>query len=167
MKVKISIKTVFFIILAVFFVFADRFLKALSLKGFFDRPIPLLGNFFFLSYVKNYYIAFSIPFSGPILTGIIGLIILTLLFYWVKFFFSPGPEPSRTKLLYPLSILIIGAILNFTDRIEYGFVIDYLYLKLFTVFNLADCLICGSVIWLVIFSSQKNRSAVSKLNSAS
>jgi signal peptidase II len=150
-----SLKTVALIILAVFFVAADRFLEALCLNGFFDQPIPIISNFFSLSYVKNYYIAFSIPFSGPILTGIIGLIIVTLLIYWLKPLLPSRNTPSIIELNYPLTILIIGAILNFTDRIKYGFVIDYFYLRYFTIFNLADIMIVTGVCWLLIFNKNK------------
>ena len=157
----ISKKTVAFTILAVFFVIADRWLKALSLQGYFDRPFPLVGNFFSLNFAKNFYIAFSIPFSGPILTAIIGIIILILLYYWIKSVAAKTVGKPCELNPYILSLLIIGAALNFADRIEHGFVVDYFYLRYFTVFNLADCLICFSVIWLLFFSFKKNRSAVS------
>jgi signal peptidase II len=147
---KISKKTVLFIILAVFFVVADRFLKFLCLQGYFNQPPPILGNFFSLEFVKNYYISFSIPLSGPILTAAIGLIILALLIYWLKILFSPNLQSSIFNLQVPLAILITGAILNFIDRIRYGFVIDYFNLKYFTVFNLADIMIVIGVIILII-----------------
>lgn len=149
MKLNISKKTVIFVILAVFFVAADRFLKALCLKGFFDQPIPIVGNIFTLHYVKNQYIAFSLPFSGPILTAIIGIIILALTIYLLKSLFSQNTN------FYSLTILIIGAILNFTDRLKYGYVIDYFDLKYFTIFNLADIMIVASVVWLIIFNKKK------------
>jgi signal peptidase II len=152
---KISIKTVALIILAVFFVLADRFFEALCLKGWFDQPMPIIGDLFSLRYVKNYYIAFSIPFSGPILTGIIGLIIVILLIYWLKPLLSNHDNSPTLKLNYPLTILIIGAILNFTDRVKYGFIIDYFYLKYFTIFNLADIMIVTGVCWLIIFNKKK------------
>jgi signal peptidase II len=156
-----SIKTVVLIIVAVFFVLADRFLKALCLKGFFDNPVPLIGNFFSLHYVRNFYIAFSIPFSGPILTALIGLIILILLAYWLKIFFSAGHSAQISQVGYPLTILILGAILNFTDRILYGFVIDYFDLKYFTIFNLADIMIVSGVC-LILFGNIKPNSAPDK-----
>jgi signal peptidase II len=147
-----SLKTVILLIAAVFFVLADRFFEALCLNGWLDQPIPIIGDLFSLRYVKNYYIAFSIPFSGPILTGIIGLIIVILLIYWLKPFLSTHKDSPAVKLNYPLTILIIGAILNFTDRVKYGFVIDYFYLKYFTVFNLADIIIVVGVFFLIINS---------------
>jgi signal peptidase II len=149
-KIHISKKTVTFIVLAVFFVVLDRFLEALCLHGYFDHPVTIIGDIFTLSYVKNYYIAFSLPFSGPILTALIGIIILTLLIYWLKLVFFTNLKFRTSNIGYALTILIIGAILNFTDRIKFGFVIDYFYLKYFTIFNLADIMIVGGVIFLIV-----------------
>jgi signal peptidase II len=151
-NLQIQKKTVLFIILAVFFVVLDRFLEALCLYGYFDQPVPIIGNIFSLNYVKNYYIAFSLPFSGPILTAIIGLIILLLTIYLLKSLFSPNTKHQILNTKYALTVLIIGAILNFTDRLKFGFVIDYFYLKYFTIFNLADMMITFSTISLLIIS---------------
>ncbi len=152
---RISIKTVIFIILAVFFVIADRFLTVLSFNGLLDRPIPIIGNFFTLNFVKNFYIAFSIPFSGPLLTALIGAIILALLIYWIKLFIPYSRFAIPNSVLAPLTILILGAILNFTDRILYGFVIDYFSLQYFTVFNLADIMITLSIAWMIFTIRKK------------
>jgi signal peptidase II len=154
-NLRIQKKTVLFIILAVFFVILDRFLEALCLYGYFDQPVPIIGNIFSLNYVKNYYIAFSLPFSGPILTISIGLIIIFLMFYLVR---TVVPNPKLqipNPNFYPLTILIIGAILNFTDRIKLGYVVDYFDLKYFTIFNLADIMIVTSVIYLLITLRRK------------
>lgn len=153
---RLSKKTVTFIILAVFFVVADRFLKALCLSGVFDTPINIVGNIFSLHYVKNPHIAFSLPFSGPILTTLIGIIILILIIYLLKSIFSPNLKSKISNLKYPLTLLIIGAILNFTDRIKFGFVIDYFDLKWFTIFNLADIAISVAVLY-ILFNNRKNR----------
>lgn len=156
---KIAKKTTLFIVLVVFFVALDRSLKTLCLKGFFDQPHYLIPNIFSLNYAKNYGIAFSLPLSGPILTIVIGLIILILLAYWLKMFKLRSMPNDKCQMInasfYALTILIIGAILNFTDRIRYGFVIDYFDLKYFTVFNLADIMIVCAVADLLILSSKK------------
>ena len=155
---KISKKTTIFIILVVFFVALDRFLKTLCLKGFFDQPLPLVGDIFSLHFVKNYYIAFSLPLGGLLLSIITGIIILVLLAYWLKLFKQSLIPNTKYQILntniYYLTILIIGAIINFTDRIFFGYVIDYLDLKYFTVFNLADIAICFGVLTILLLKSK-------------
>jgi signal peptidase II len=143
---KISKKAIVFSIILAFFVILDRFLKALCLKGVLNKPVPIFGDILSLHFTKNYYISFSIPFSGPVLTILISTIILILLFFLLKSF-----KKSEKKLLSSnqqclLTILIIGAIINLTDRLKFGYVIDYFNLKWFTVFNVADIFISTSIL---------------------
>ncbi|MFA5248448.1 MAG: signal peptidase II [Patescibacteria group bacterium] len=145
LKNRISKKTTIFTILAVFFVILDRFLKVLCSKGLLDKPFPLFGDILGLHFAKNYYISFSIPLSGPILTTAIGIIILILLVYLIKTF--------KTQL--SLLILIIGATINFIDRLKFGYVIDYFDLKWFAVFNIADCFIVLGIFFLLIKQIKK------------
>jgi len=150
-KLKISKKTAFFIIFVVFFVLLDRVIVALCLSGFFNEPVSVIGNIFSLYYVKNYGIAFSLPFYGLFLNIIIGLIILSLVVFFIKsFYLSNNQTQNMSK--YPLTILVVGAILNLVDRLKFGFVIDYFNLKYFTVFNLADIMIVAGVLLLIIFN---------------
>ncbi|MBU1778489.1 signal peptidase II, partial [Patescibacteria group bacterium] len=58
--------------------------------------------------------------------------------------------------------IIFGAISNLTDRLEYGYVIDYFSLKYFTIFNLADVMIVIGVFCLfkkiaILFYAKQNR----------
>lgn len=153
---KISKKAILFTAILAFFVILDRFLKALCLKGLLDKPFPILGDIFSLHFAKNYYISFSLPFSGPLLTTTIGLIILILLGFLLKSFIAPKAESLNKNQQYLLTILIIGAIINLADRLKFGYVIDYFDLKWFTVFNIADIAISGSVIALILLNFSKN-----------
>jgi signal peptidase II len=146
---KLSKKAIIFTIIIAFFVVLDRFLKALCLNGALDDRFPIFGDIFGLHFAKNYYIAFSLPFSGPALTFLIGLIILILLTYWIKMLRQIANCQLPIANFHALTILIIGAILNFTDRLIFGYVIDYFDLKWFTVFNLADVFICFSVLYIL------------------
>lgn len=136
-----------YLILAVFFIFLDRLLKILAINFYFIDTYELIGKYLQFSLAKNYYIAFSIPFSGILLNIIISILILFILLYLLIL---------NTKQKYKTSGLLIfvvfGAISNLIDRLKYGFVIDYLDLKYFTVFNVADIMIvCGIFSFFVIY----------------
>ena len=141
-------KTALFIILAVFLLLVDRFLKILAIGGIFDQPIWILKNWFSLHFSPNPFIAFSLPVSGVILEVVIGLIILSLLYCFVVLL-----KQRKLSVSVFLFFTIVGAMSNFFDRLRYGFVIDYFDLKYFTVFNLADLMIVGGV--LLLFFNQK------------
>ncbi len=51
--------------------------------------------------------------------------------------------------------MITGAISNIIDRLSYGYVIDYLSLRYFTVFNLADVMISSGAIILILKNLKK------------
>lgn len=75
--------------------------------------------------------------------------------YLLKSLFSPNTKQQTPNTSYALTILTIGAILNLTDRVFYGFVIDYFDLKYFTIFNLADIMITAGIVWLIISNWSK------------
>jgi signal peptidase II len=51
---------------------------------------------------------------------------------------------------YPLIFILAGAFSNLLDRMRYGCVIDFIDLKIWPVFNLADIFICLGVFFLII-----------------
>lgn len=132
--------------IAVFFICLDKFLKFLAIRGFLNRPQPIkiIGEIFQLNFIPNHNIAFSLPFSGLWLNFMIGAIIILLIYWFINLF---GKRKIHETAC--LAFIILGAAGNLLDRLKYGFVIDYLDLKYFTVFNLADIMIAGGVILLL------------------
>jgi len=130
-------------VIAMFFL-ADRLLKIVALKQL--EPKVLLNQLFLFNFTKNYNISFSLPLNGPILNVLIILIILGLMFTIFKLILK---EKSLTTNPLLLTFILFGAISNMTDRLKYGYVIDYLELKNFTVFNIADVMISFGVLILI------------------
>lgn len=149
-KQRILLNIAYIFIVAMFFI-GDRILKKIAInQGLFDS-LPIFGDIlkFRLLYNKN--IAFSLPVSGPILTIAIAIIILTLAIYLIYLLRN---RSSSRIIVFIFSLILFGALSNFIDRILYGAVIDYLDLKLFTVFNLADLMISGGLI-VYLFNHKK------------
>ena len=72
---------------------------------------------------------------------IIVILLITVILFIRK---SQFPIPGLTVFL------VLGAASNLYDRLKYEYVIDYIDLKWFTVFNLADSMIvvgAGLLIW--------------------
>jgi signal peptidase II len=139
-------KMVIVFLITIFFVILDRFLKIISLGGF---TYAIIDNFLNFTFVKNYFIAFSIPISGIILNYLIFSIILILLYIFLL------EKKPNTKIA--LFIIILGASSNLFDRIIYGYVIDYLGVKWFTVFNVADTMIVFSIFYLLFNEYRKQK----------
>jgi signal peptidase II len=76
----------------------------------------------------------SIISNKVILLFLIGCIIAFLAYLLLK-------NKNNIYYLSGLFCIILGAISNFIDRLTYGYVIDYIDVRFFTVLNMADMII--------------------------
>ena len=134
--------------IAIFFI-ADRWLKILAVAQAGNPGTRLIGDFLSFSFTPNRYIAFSLPLSGWFIIGLILGIIVVLIFTIIYLIIN---KKSDILTILLLTIILLGAISNMLDRYLYGYVIDYLSLRYFTVFNLADAMISVGVI-IVLFKN--------------
>jgi len=142
LKKNKSIIIIFFMIM--FFVL-DRFLKILSFKT--KEDFSIIKDFLKFTFFPNEFISFSIPFSGTSLKIILSLLLILIIFYLMLNFKSK----KYNEFLAFFSIFL-GALSNFFDRIYYSYVVDYLNLMFFSVFNLADVLIVGGCFYLIFLN---------------
>ncbi len=107
--------------------------------------MTFIKQFFYLSAQSNKGIAFGIPL-GHSLQLIASVFILGFLIY---FGFKYLLREKRNLFLnqFLLGIIVGGAIGNLINRIRLGYVIDFIVLKPFPVFNIADV---GITIGLII-----------------
>lgn len=124
------------IIMAMFFI-VDRILKYFAVRNLL--PKLSMGGIFKLAFTPNSFISFSLPLSGTPLWIMISLIIFVLVFYIIYLIINKKSETLEVVLL---ATILFGAIGNIIDRLNYGFVIDYLEIKNFAVFNFSDAMIC-------------------------
>ncbi len=142
----------FLIILAIASI--DQIIKFQILENvmLFDQ-IEVIKNFFYITYIKNYGIAFGM-FQDKILFFIIttAIIASVIIYLIVKL------KNKNMALTVSLSVILGGAIGNLIDRIRLGFVIDYLQFSIFPpVFNFADsCVVVGALVVSVLILFDKN-----------
>jgi len=141
-------------IVAVFLFILDRYIKLQAMA--LAAPVELISDILRFNFAKNYNIAFSLPLGGPILIAFICLIIGGIIIYTLKL--AKNNEWINVGLL---TNILFGAISNLLDRFKYGYVVDYIDLKYFTVFNLADTMIVVGVFLIIIitFINEKFRNA--------
>ena len=115
------------------------------------ESIELIRNFFNLTYVRNTGVAWSIFENKMILIIIVSALIITIM---IGYIYKERPKESILKIAYAL--ILGGAIGNFLNRIVYGYVIDFIDIRIFgynyPIFNLADTFIVIGVIILIIFT---------------
>lgn len=115
----------------------------------FKGHIPVIPGVFELQYCENTGVAFSLLEDQRWL--FIPLSLLVTVIMLVVLFRSPM---NRYKTFVATCVLIVaGGIGNLIDRIAYGYVIDFLYLKLidFPIFNFADCCVTIGAVLLFVF----------------
>ena len=129
----------------------DQVTKRLVLTGFkLGESVPVLGDFFHLTYVRNTGAAFGFlahANEGFRVPFFIAVPVLAL--FAVAYVFRRIQDDDR-KLSFALSLVIGGAIGNLLDRLRLGFVVDFLDFHWhedyhFPAFNIADSAICIGV----------------------
>ena len=113
------------------------------------ETIPVIKNFFHLTYVSNDGMAFGINFPGGIYIFTIASFILTLFLIGYLWYERKGDIILRISL----SLIIAGAIGNFIDRAMYKEVVDMFDFIFFGyhwyIFNVADSSVTvGMIIYL-------------------
>ncbi len=129
----------------------------MAVNLYFGNGINIFGDFLKLNFAKNYNISFSLPFNGIFLNITVIFIILGLIYNLIYAI----NKKRRLEAVFLVSV-ILGAISNLTDRLKHGYVIDYLDLSYFTVFNIADIMIVAGVIgigWVMLAFDNKEKTA--------
>ncbi|HPT08642.1 MAG TPA: signal peptidase II [bacterium] len=135
-------KNIVVILLITMFFVLDRYLKFLAIN--FKEDFFIIKNVLKFTFFPNEFISFSIPFSGVVLN-----IVLIILLILVIIFLIWSLRKKRINDFLASLAVFFGATSNFIDRIFFSYAIDYLDLKFFPVFNLADILIVGGCFYLI------------------
>ena len=124
-------------------------------------PEMEITSFLNLVLVQNKGISFGLFSRYEIgwLISILTIGIVVVLFIWMR-------KLERAILALPFSLIIGGAIGNLIDRLNYGFVVDFIDFHFFgwhwPAFNVADSAITVGVIFLLIASFSNNFKLFSK-----
>lgn len=132
---------------------ADFFSKRWALATLKNgRTVDLIHGFFDFEYVENRGAAFGI-FQGRVMPlTVVSLLILALL---VFYYFRYGRKNKITSVA--LALIMGGAAGNITDRIIYGYVVDFIHFHIgdtyhFPTFNVADVMVVSGVILMLIYT---------------
>ena len=124
---------------------SDQLTKLLVTATFAPaQHLPLLGPVLSLTYVQNTGAAFGLfqghPGAFVVVSVVVGV--------WVVIELR-RPSARGWATQTPLALILGGAIGNLIDRLRVGYVIDFLDLRVWPVFNVADSCITIGVGWLL------------------
>lgn len=126
----------------------DRWTKNLAIEHLLDsgvRSIPVVGDYLRLTYVENRGAAFGLFQEQTTFFILVGLIVIGVIIASYRYM----PEPGWL-LNICLGLQMGGAIGNLIDRIRVGYVVDFIDLGWWPVFNIADSAICIGVAGLAL-----------------
>lgn len=145
---------IFFVLTAAVFGI-DQLTKYWIVSNFYPgESLPLLGELLYLTYVRNPGAAFGLfAYKTHFFIIISGIMIILMVI-------GAFQIPPRLMLLRLGMAVVLGGILgNLYDRIQTGYVVDFLDLRFWPVFNIADLAIVLGVIMFAIGLSFSPREA--------
>jgi len=107
------------------------------------------NNFIRIHFIKNTGAGFGILQNQMILLTIISFIVAVILISQYK-------RISKERLPQVVFALFLGGVLgNFIDRVSRGYVVDFIDLSFWPVFNIADAAITVAVIGIIVYYWKK------------
>ncbi len=138
-----SIRTALLLATALAVFVLDQVTKAVIRQLLLDsgtNSIPILGQWFKLTYVENRGAAFGLFQNQSVFFIIVGVLVVGGILVGQRYI--PG---HKTALALCLGMQLGGAVGNMVDRIRYGHVFDFMELPHWPVFNVADSAIVVGV----------------------
>ena len=134
-------------VLTILILLIDRITKLLALN--IKNSIPVIKNVFHLTLSKNTGGGFSLFQGQKIFLIIISiLMILAILYYYNK---------VSKKFYIAFAFILAGTIGNLIDRLYFGYVIDFIDLRVWPIFNIPDiALTAGAIILIYQVIKEKN-----------
>jgi signal peptidase II len=123
----------------------DQWSKWLIERAFTPgQSLPILSPVLHLTYVQNTGAAFGLFKGMTALLSVLSAVVAA----WISLELRRSPRGDGK--LWALSLVLGGALGNLIDRVWRGYVVDFIDLRIWPVFNLADSAITIGVIWLLL-----------------
>lgn len=102
--------------------------------------LPVVADLFHITYILNPGAAFGILENQRTLFILIAaLLLISFVYYYPKL------RSDRLSLKIGATLLVGGAVGNLIDRIQTGYVVDFIDFRIWPIFNVADMAIVGGV----------------------
>ena len=132
---------------------ADQLTKQFVIARFVPgESLPLLPPLLHLTYVQNTGAAFGL-FKGQQRLFVIMAVVMIFYLFWML----RRGAPMNSRSAWACALALGGAVGNLIDRVRLGYVIDFIDLRVWPVFNLGDSAITVGVVLLLLESLRAGR----------
>jgi signal peptidase II len=131
----------------------DQYTKKFVIDTFLPGESKIaIPHLLFWTFVQNTHGAFGLFGSSPVL--LVGMALVVLAVFWFAF-----REAAAKSILVQIAFgaIVGGAIGNIVDRFHYHFVVDFIDLRWWPVFNVADSCITIGVALLILQSIKREQ----------
>ncbi len=118
-------------------------------------PLDLLSGVLDLRYTENHDTAFSVldrlhfPGKAAVITLLGAVALAAIAFAWWRRRSAPGIEQAG------FALVVAGALGNVSDRLVRGYVVDFIHVAHWPVFNVADAAIVAGAFTLLLARSDR------------
>ena len=133
----------------------DQFTKHIIVSDFQPGESRIfIPHFLYWTYVQNTHGAFGLFGSSAFV--LVGMAVVVLAVFWFAF-----REAAAKSIVVQIAFggIVGGAIGNIVDRFHYHFVVDFVDLRWWPVFNVADSCITVGVALLILTSLKREQPA--------
>jgi len=121
--------------------------------------MPVFENIFHLTLVHNRGAAFGLLPDAAVFFIVVALVCIAAIAgaFWRPHLFTRlfGLRVTDSRVGMGLALILGGALGNLIDRLRHGYVIDFLDLRVWPVFNFADTAItCGGLLIVLVLVRQ-------------
>ena len=150
---------IFYLLALVMLVFDQIFKYLVHKLMYFGQSIPVYSSFVKLTYVRNTGAAFSlfVGFSSYLI--VIGIAVVIAVIY-----FHHRLSSKNYWMQTALAFVLGGSLGNLLDRIFRSYVIDYIDITVWPVFNFADIMINVGVIMIAMKLFEKEAEEIHEIN---
>ena len=138
------------VLMVILLIGLDRLTKWLAAL-YLSNPVEIIP-YLSLRYEQNSGIAWSIPIPYQILVPV-SILLLCL----IPFFIIKELNLKHVAAQAALALLIAGGLGNVYDRIVYGYVVDFISVGMWPVFNFADSYLTIGIFIILLFYAKIKR----------
>lgn len=136
-------------VLVIFFL--DQYSKFLvSLKLVTGESLPVIKDILHITFVKNTGAAFGLFKNSTVIFILISVAAVVVISGFILRSIQRGDFSSKPLFNTGLVLIVSGAMGNLVDRFRFGYVIDFIDVRIWPVFNIADTSITIGTIFLLI-----------------
>jgi signal peptidase II len=155
----VRLRLLFLIVLCVSLVGCDHATKELAYSSFREDPEKLWAGALTLTYTENRDMAFGL--LSPLLgvearLWVLSILKAAALSFGIGYLLVRFRKGTWGELL-AVTLLVAGAAGNLLDRVTRGYVVDFLHIPHWPVFNVADIVVCMGYGFALLEFSRRNR----------